>query len=98
MSGKKGLGVNLYTLPERKAIPARYRILWYFSERPIDRVAVVFGIEICNQLQHPYLCAIDLHGQRPSTTTTSKVAHVTVNRINRNPFRAKHQCIHLALM
>ena len=41
-----------------------------------------------------YLCAIGLHGQCPTTTSASKVSHVTVNR---NCKRSKLQSKHLAL-
>ena len=41
-----------------------------------------------------YLCAIGLHGQRPTTTSASKVSHVTVNR---NCKQSKLQSKHLAL-
>ena len=40
-----------------------------------------------------YLCAINLHGQRPPSISASKVAHVTVNR---NLLRTKLQRVHLA--
>ena len=40
-----------------------------------------------------YLCAINLHGQRPPSISASKVSHVTVNR---NLLRTKLQRVHLA--
>ena len=40
-----------------------------------------------------YLCAINLHRQRPPSISASKVAHVTVNR---NLLRTKLQRVHLA--
>ena len=43
--------------------------------------------------QGVYLCAVYLHGQRPSSTATSKVSHVTVDR---NLLWTKHQRVHLA--
>ena len=44
-------------------------------------------------LESFYLCAINLHGQRPPSISASKVAHVTVNR---NLLRTKLQREHLA--
>ena len=44
-------------------------------------------------LESFYLCAINLHGQRPPSISASKVAHVTVNR---NLLRTKLQRVHLA--
>ena len=33
-----------------------------------------------NKLENVYLCAIDLHRQRPSSISATKVSHVAVNR------------------
>ena len=42
--------------------------------------------------QGVYLCAVYLHGQRPSSTSTPKVFHVTVDR---NLLWTKHQRVYL---
>ena len=47
----------------------------------------------CWQETVAYLCTVNLHGQRPSSISASKVSHVTVNR---NLLWTKHQRIHLA--
>ena len=41
-----------------------------------------------------YLIAVNLNGKSPSSISTSKVSHVTVNR---NRLLTKHQWIHLTL-
>jgi len=57
-----------------------------------DEMSIMLTVDVTPLERDLYLAAVNLHGQCPSSISTSKVSHVTVNR---NGLLTKHQWEHL---